>query len=384
MRIGVRLVEADSDRQVWGQSYQRPVGQVLTLQREIAQAVADAVQVELHPDERAGFDRNEDVSPEALDAYLRGWAARTQPGAGGGNRKAVEFFQEAIDRSPNYALAYASMGASYFMQSMGWGQHLTSVEAVTKARRALDKALEINDGLARAHYVGAEIRRSFDYDWHGAEEGFRRALALNPNDATIRVGYGHFLRDMGRFPEATREVTLARHLDPNSPLMRFVTSEMPGADSRISDLQSLLETELAAFHLVHVRLGDAYLSKGLHDEALAALHKTREMSDDNLTLAALGRAYAMTGRPREAHEILDELLERSEQRPVSSDHFARIYAGLGDKDSAVDSLEKAYDERAPGLTHLKFLRVWDPLRSHPRFQALLKKMNFPELSGDQN
>ena len=386
VRIAVRLMEANSDRQVWGQSYQRLVGQVLTLQREIARAVADAVQVELNPSERAGLNRNEAVSSEALDAYLRGWeAVRSQSGSRRGFRKAVELFEEAIEKSPNYALAYSAMGGAHFIQSFGWNQQITSVEAATKARRALTKALEINDSLAAAHSTLAEIRRSLDYDWHGAEEGFRRALALNPNGAMIHASYGHFLRDMGRFNEAMREMTLARRLDPSSPYMRFLTSAATDTDWNITDLQSLLETEeLATFQVVHVKLGEVYLSKGLHDEALSALNKARELSDDNLTLAALGRAYAVTGKTREAREILDELLERSEHRPVSSDHFAMIYVGLGDKDSAVDSLEKAYYEKAPHLTRLKWEQVWDPLRSHPRFQALLKKMNFPELSGEQN
>jgi len=386
VRIGVRLIEAGRERQVWGQNYQRPVGQVLTLQREIARAVADAVQVELNPSERAGLDRNEEVSPEALDAYLRGWEAMKRgPQGGGGFPKAVELFEEAIERSPNYARAYLAMGIAYNAQASAWAQHnLTSVDAATKARWALAKALEIDDRLAGAHKMLAEIRRHLDHDWDGAEEGLRRALALNPNSAHIRIAYGRFLRDMGRFKEATRQMTLARRLDPHSPSTRLVTSATPPADWRISDLESLLETELATFHLVHIRLGEAYLSKGLHDKALAALNKAREMSDDNLSLAALGRAYAITGKTREAHEILDELLQRSQQRPVSSDHFARVYVGLGDKDSAVDSLEKAYDERAPALTSLKWVPFWDPLRSHPRFQALLKKMNFPELSLGQN
>jgi tetratricopeptide (TPR) repeat protein len=335
--------------------------------------------VKLSPAERARLERSEEVSPEAIDAYVRGEEAKTlSEQQGGGLRKAIACFEEAVDRSPNYALAYAQIGCTYFLQSFGWGQSLTSAEAAAKARQALHKALEIDDNLADAHVLLAEIHRSLDYNWHAAEEGFRRGLALNPNDSHARVAYGHFLRDMGRFDDATREMTLARRLDPNSPMMRLLTSPLQDTDRLIPVLQDLLQTDLAAFHVLHVRLGEAYLKKGLHREALDALQRAREKSDDNFTLAILGHAYAVTGKTREARRTLDELIERSKQRPVSSDHFAIIYVGLGEQENAIKALERAYDERAPALGALQWEPLWDPLRTHPGFQALLKKMNFPQ------
>ena len=145
----------------------------------------------------------------------------------------------------------------------------------------------------------------------------------------------------------------------------------------ITKIKSLVENQPDRFD-VHLKLGDVYLGAGMYPEALAAFEKARGISDNNLALASLRRAYAAAGKTREAREILDELLLRSEERRVSSVHFATIYVGLGEPDRALDALEKAYDERAAGLISLKVRQEWDPVRTHPRFQALLKKMNFPE------
>jgi len=204
-----------------------------------------------------------------------------------------------------------------------------------------------------------------------------------PTNWYCHLTYAFFLAEQGRSEEAIREATLARGLDPTSPVTRFYAT-LPylwvfrDFDKHISELQSLLKAGLANYHVVHIRLGEDYLQKGLYDEALAAFHKARDMSDDNLTLASLGYGYGVTGKTRDARDILENLLDRSKKRPVSSDHFARVYVGLGDHDRAIDALYNAYDERAPLLTYLQVEPVWYPLRHHPRFQALLKKMKFPE------
>jgi tetratricopeptide (TPR) repeat protein len=287
----------------------------------------------------------------------------------------MEYFEQAIERDPSYALAYA--GVALACTELAEAGALRPDEAYARAKRAVAKALELDSDLGDAHYLLALLKYLCDFDWTGAEQEFKRALELNPSSADTYDYYGRMLSALERYDEAIAMVKRAQELDPLAhPL------DVASALLRAGRYDEALRAATPAIELDphyargHATLGWAYLKKGMSDEGLAELEKAVALSPGHsIWLGQLGQAYALVGKVGQAREVLRQLEELSRQRYVSPYHMAYVYAGLGEQDSAMDWLERAYVERAGAVYGVKGSFLFTVLRSHPRFTALLKKMN---------
>lgn len=378
LRISAQLVQASTDMHLWAESYERDLRDVLALQSEVAQAIAREVQVKLTPQERAHFAQVHPVNPEAYEAYLKGcyhWNGHSAEGFG----KAVQHFQEAIVKDPTYAAAYTGLADCFSMLGM-WGL-VPPDEGCGKAKALALKALEMEPGLAEAHASLAWATMWYDYDFLVAEREFERSIELNPRDPTAHHFFGFFLVLMGRYEEAYTELQRAIRLDPHSGVIHcslgFVYSFARRYDQAIQQLEKALELDPGVAG-AHGALGYTYLLKSLHEPAIAALRKGVELSQGaSVFLASLGEAYAAAGYRDGAQETLEQLTELSKQHYVMPYPVARVYTALGKKDEALRLLETGYRERAALMVFLKFDPRLDALRPDPRFQDLLRRMNFP-------
>ena len=377
--INVQLIYAPTDRHLWAKSYERDLRDVLTLQREVATAIATEIRAKLTPQEQLHLAHAPPVNQEAYEAYLKGlyYSNRlTQEG----QTKGIEYFQRAIGLDPNYALAYAQLADCYDRLG-GYLGFLSPRDSLPHAKAAAIKALKIDDTLAQAHYSLAETKLEYEWDWSGAEREYKRAIELNPNYAPAHQGYGTYLEALGRFDEAIAERKRAQELDP---LSAFRTADVGYPfywagqyDQAIEHYRRALELD-PNFFWGYLWIGEAYVEKGMHEEAITEIRKAVALSAGNArVLATLGYAYAVSGRRREALEALNELKVRSQQSYVSPYFIALIYAGLGENDRTLDWLEKAYQERHPYLAFLKVEPVFRNLRSDPRFQDLVRRVGLP-------
>jgi serine/threonine protein kinase/Tfp pilus assembly protein PilF len=379
VRITAQLIEAATDRNLWADSYERDLSDVLGLQGEVARAIADQIEIKLTPQEQARLASTRSVDPEAHEAYLKGryrWNKKTEAGF----KKAIEHFQQAVEMDPVYAPAYAGLADSYNM--LAAESILSPKEAYPRAKAAAVKALEIDETLGEAHTSLASIRENSDWDWAGAEREYRRAIELNPGYPTVHEWYASFLRNMGRVDEAVAEIKQAQELDPLSLPIRETFGRIL-ISARLYDQVIDQDRRLAELYSNHAPahrvLGWAYLQKGMYEEAIAEFQMAQRLFGDKPeTVAALGHAYAAVGKRTEALQRLDQLKGMSERGYVPSFYIALLYVALGGEDQAFSWLEKAYDERHPSLVWLKMEPRADPLRPDPRFQDLLRRMNFPE------
>jgi serine/threonine protein kinase/tetratricopeptide (TPR) repeat protein len=381
VRITAQLIHAATDQHLWAESYERDLRDVLSLQSEVARAIAKEIQVKLTPQDQARLVSARAVDPEAYQLYLKGrfyWNKRTESSL----KKSIAHFHQAIDLDPNYTLAYAGIADCYSL--LGWDLFgaLPPKEALPIAKAAANKALEIDDSLAEAHSSLAWTKLVFDWDWSGAENEFNRAIELNPGYAVAHHFYAECLAGMGRYNEALVEIRRAQELDPLSLIINSVVGWIlyfgRQYDQAIAQFQRAIELD-PNFWVAHWTLGRAYEGKEAFAEAVAEIQKAIELSAGSpLSLAALGHAYAVSGKRAEAQKVLDGLNESSEQRYVSPFGIAAIYAGLGEIDQAFQWLENAYQERSGWLIWLRADPVSDPLRSDPRFQDLMRRMNLPQ------
>ncbi|HKZ53061.1 MAG TPA: tetratricopeptide repeat protein, partial [Candidatus Acidoferrales bacterium] len=379
VRITVQLVDARADKHLWAESYQRQLRDVLALQSEVAQAIANEIKVNLTPTEQALVARARPVDPEAHEAYLKGryyWNKRSPEGL----KKGLEYFQEAIEKDPAYPVAYVGLADTYEMLTL-YGV-VPPTEAYPRAKAALAKALELDDTLGEAHASLASLNWD-DWDWRGAEREYRRALEVNPNYPTAHHYYAVYLSASGRYEEAIKEIRRARELDPLSPIIRgaevMILFFARKHDEAIRESHKALEID-RNFGWFHGWRGAAYLEQGMFDSALADFEQHAAVSATSDVLARLGYAYGRVGRRADALKIMRELEQRSKREYVSSFDIALVYIGLGDRTEALAWLERAYQnkEGVMWLTGLKVNPWFDGLRDDPRFQDLLRRMNFPE------
>ncbi|MDA2926372.1 tetratricopeptide repeat protein, partial [Acidobacteria bacterium AH-259-G07] len=365
VRITAQLIHGTTDEHLWAESYQHDLSDILALQSEVARAIAQEIQIKLTPEEQQHLASVQPVNPEAHEAYLRGryyWNKRSREGF----KKGLDYFQQAAEIDPDYALAHAGLADSYIL--LAASNQLRPHEAFPKAREAVTKALAINETLAEAHASLARILSDYDWNWTGAERELKRALELNPGYAMAHTWYGEFLSFMGRHEEAIAEAKKARELDPLSLVINaFVGTALKNArryDEAIEQYNKTLELDpnygYGRRHLIQ-----SYLHKGMFEEAITLL---RERPGS----ALLGCAYAMAGQREEALRIVAELEQVSKERYVSG--MPWLYTALGDKDRAFEWLERAYNRRYRGLISLRVQAMADPLRSDPRFQDLLRRM----------
>ena len=375
VQINIRLIEAKSDRNIWSKSYERDVRDVLSLQSELARAIAREIKIAVTPEETARLASVRPVNPEAYQLTLRGrsfWNKRTEEDL----KKAIEHFEDAIEKDPTYALAHAGLADAYNM--LGSYDFIPSREAFPKAKEAALKALDLDETLAEAYTSLAWVKHHFDWDCFGAETDYNWAIGLNASYATAYHWYGILLRDMGRFDEALVEIERARELNPLSVSINTSLASLfyyaRQYDWAIEQCKKAIGMD-PNFHWVHNVLASAYLQKFSFDEAIAEFIEAVSLSDGNSSYVAdLAFAYAVAGNRNESLKILEELFERSKQGYVSQYAIASIYAALGKNDQAFEFLEKAFKERDRSLLLLKIDPRVDSLRTDPRFTVLLEKV----------
>jgi len=381
IRVHAQLIRAATDEHIWAEEYQREYRSVLDIQEEVARSIADRIEVSLTPTERASLASTHLVRPEAHEDYLKGryyFNQRTQDAL----NRSVAYFQQAIAKDPSYALAYCGLADSYAL--LGFRGGFPSKDALSRAKAAALKAIELDSTLAEPHASLAFIAETHEWDWATAEREYKRALELGPGDARTHNWYAGYLMYVGRFEEGITEAKRARDLDPLSlPVNNALAGRLLVAgrvDEALVQLHETLEMN-PHFAPAHQTLGWAYLNKGKHEQAIQEFQQALQLSgtDDKDIMLDLGFAYAAAGNREEARKILAKLKELHQRGLVPSGSIGILYGALGELNEAFAWLEKAYEERDPELTYLKVPgRRFAPLRHDARFQQLVRRVGLPE------
>ncbi|HYU32256.1 MAG TPA: winged helix-turn-helix domain-containing protein [Thermoanaerobaculia bacterium] len=373
LRIGVQLVSVRDDAPLWATQFDARAADLFALEDKISQELAEELRLRLSRQERDRLTRSATRHPEAYDAYLRGryfWNRRTFEGLS----KGIELFRRAIDLDPDFALAYAGLADCRVLLSLHGA--VAPRDAFPPAIAAAERALELDDSLAEAHTSLAYARFMYERRWEEAERGFRRALEISPGYATAHQWYSFLLAALGRHAEAIAQARQARELDPlslviNSDLgMVLCFARDPAAEEQ---LRRTLELD-PSFAYARFELGVALQQQGRLDEAVAELRLASSMAPDSPVMqAALGQVLARAGRTEEARTILAVLEDRATREPVEASLFAFLWTGLGERERAIDCLEEACREGSRFVAFLATWSIYDPLRDHPRWPALLRR-----------
>ena len=383
VRIHVELIQpAPRERCVWGQTYDRDLRDVLALHSDVAQAVAQAIKVSLTPEEQSRIGKTRPVNPQAYQHYLIANFQLTQftePGF----RNALLHYQRAVEIDPGYAAAYAGQALA-LIELGSWASSLPPSAVSEQARAAALAALERDPLLAEAHVALGQIKQLFEWDWKGAEAEYRRGLQLSPKVTHANLVFGNYLMTLGRFEEAATVASKAAEIDPLSAYARFqigwAFAHLGRDEEAMNEYQRSLELapddasallEIAQFNGERGKFAEAVK----YAERAEALLGT---GGSPAWLARLGCAYAWAERPTDARRILSELLSRSDRQYVPPTCPAGIYARLGEIDTAIKLLEEAYEKHDVIMVWLKVRHHFDPLRGDPRFEELLRRMNFPD------
>jgi serine/threonine-protein kinase len=375
LSVDLELVDTLHSSHMWGRSFLRKRADLVTLQEEIADSVADELQVK--SGEKKSLAKRSTRNSKAMELYLKGryqWNKRTTESL----RKGLDCFKQAIDIDPSYAQAHAGVADSYAM--LVWNLAISSHDGLPRARASALKALEIDNRLAEGHASMAFVKLFYDWDWKAAETEFQRTFKLDASYAMARQWYAMELAALGRYEEAKQTTDHALQLDPLSNSIN-ATSGLVFYFSRQFELslahcRKTIELD-PNFFASHFVCGLALEQMGQHDEALAEFQAAVDLSGRlPLSLAALGHGYAAAGRKTETHRVIDEIRDASKHKYQSSYAVAAIYAGLGQTDQALEWLERACDERATWMIFLKVHPYFDNLHPEPRFQELLKRFQF--------
>jgi tetratricopeptide (TPR) repeat protein len=368
------LVDGHNGSQLWGEQYNRKLTDLVTLQNEIARDVSQKLRARLSSADVQRLAKNSTENAEAYQLYLKGlyvWNKHTQEDL----QKGIEYFNQALEKDPNYARAYFGLSACY---SVLGNNYLPPHEAFPTAKAYAAKALAIDDELAEAHMAMGAIRLYYDWDWAEAEKELKRAQTLDPNNGEAHLLYGDCLEIRGRFDEAKAKRKRALELDPLSPKYSMVagaTSYFAGQYTEaIAQNEKTINLE-SRYLPAYFWLGQAYEQKKMYEQAIATYQKGITQAERHpRVIAALGHAYALAGQRDKAQKALAELREISKQHHIDPYLIAFINVGLGDKEQAFAWLEKAYQERSSILIWLKVEPTFDSLRTDPRFQDLLRRI----------
>jgi TolB-like protein/Tfp pilus assembly protein PilF len=371
VRISAQLIDAKTDRPVWAHEYVRDMTSVLALQGEVAQAIADEIRITMTPQEQARLARSRPIDPEAQDLYLHGILQLDADDCS----SAVDYFQKALAKYPNYAQAHAAMATCY--GRMGESGRMAYNEAFTRQKAEATRAIELDDSLPEGHAELANTAMTLDWDWATASTEFQRALELNPNSAVLHQKYAFYLVRTGHLPEALTEVRRGVDLDPVS-WRSFHNEGFIDYFSRQYDAALALTKQVRGLE-IHppdwsFLLGDLYAEKNLYAESIAEFKKSGDGAD---SLGHLGNAYARAGQIAEAHKMIDRLQDQVRKNGVGRYEIALIYTGLGRKQEAFQWLEEAYQAHDVGLIYLKIDPCLDPLRSDPHFDDLVRRVGLP-------
>jgi TolB-like protein/DNA-binding winged helix-turn-helix (wHTH) protein/Flp pilus assembly protein TadD len=373
VRLTAQLIYAAADAHLWAESYDRDLGDILNLQRELARQVSREIRIAVEPAEDSQLTRSGRVNPKAHDLYLRGrffWNRRTRDDL----FKAADYFREATEVDPNDAQAYAGLADAY-VELVGFGNVLAA-KGLPQAKAAALKAIELNESLAEPHVALAYVS-GVDWDWANARKEFQRAIALNPGSAVALYQYGFFLSLVGKPDEAFPPIEQALDLDPLSPIVLYRAGRVyyhAGHYDRAAELFGRILELNPNDPLGLYGLGLVYEAQGRFDEAVR--HLERQPLQGGFDVAA---AYAAAGDKAHARRTLAEELRRHREQKlyIRPGWVAEVYVSLGEKDEAFRWLERAYRERDVWLALLKVWPRFDPLRSEPRFEDLVRRMNFP-------
>jgi DNA-binding winged helix-turn-helix (wHTH) protein/tetratricopeptide (TPR) repeat protein len=378
VRISAQLIEAPTDHHLWAASYERDLRNVLSMQEEVTRAIVSEVRVKLTAQEQERLANMHAINPDSFQLYLKGryYWYKLNPEA---LQKATAYYQQALDKDPAYAPAYAGLADAYNL--LAFFTVFPPREVMPKAKAAALKALELDDTLAEAHVSLGWAGFTYDLDWPAAGKHLERAIVLNPAYPLAHSYYSLYLGALGRPEEGLTEAKRALDLDPVSPAINhYVVVQLYLArrfDEAIEQCRKTLELD-PSFTPAHWTLGQVYAAKGMYREALAEYEKFATLSGGSPGSTALvGYAHARLGQRSYAFRVLDQLRAASRQRYVPALSFAIVYVGLGEKEQAFLWLEKAYDERTNALAYLKVQATWDPLRSDPRFADLVRRIGLP-------
>jgi len=384
VRITAQLVQTKDQTHIWAKSYDRNLRDILTLQNEVASAIAAEIQVSLTPEASARLASIPPRDPEAYESYLEGryfWNRRTEAGY----VKAIDYFQQAIARDPKYAQAYAGLADAYALLGSLPSAEMSRGEAMAKAKAAALTALQLDETLAEAHTSLAFVRMHYDWDWPGSQTEFKRALELNPNYATAHEWYAFWFAAQGRTDQALEQLEFAQKADPLSLIIRTDTSEILGYARRYDkserEAKGALELD-PTFTLAYISLADAHLEEKDYRAAIADIQKGLATSDRNSwLLAKLGIAYAFAGDRNQSEEILQGLLKDVKNRGDLAFNIAQIYAVLGENDQAFVWLEKAYQYREGALILLNYCIEFEGVHQDPRYADLTRRLGLPGVAG---
>ena len=375
VRITAQLIQASADKHLWAQSYEGDVHQTLALQRQVARAIAEEIQIELTSHERDVLKSVKTVNPDAYEAYLKGrffWNKRTADGM----KEAISYFSQAIEKDPNYAPAYAGLTDSYALAGDWKYGVLAPKDAYPKAKAAALKAVVLDGTLGEAHISLALCLDNFDWDFSYAGKEFTRGIELSPSYATGHDWYGWHLASLGRNGEALAQVEKAENLDPLSLIISSDLAEEFLIDHRYDEAATQTQKTINMdrfFAPAHYVLGATFVQKHKYDEAIAELQKATQLSEGSTAFNAnLAYAYAVSGRRNEAVKILADLKNQSQHGFSNAPEIALVYVGMNDKDQAMTWLNKAFDERFSPWVLMR--PAFDPLRSDPRFQDLMRRI----------
>ena len=373
VRIVAQLIDAETDQHLWAETYDRQLTDIFVIQTDVALQIATALKAELSVDEQARIRKEPTSDLRAYQLYLQGRHSLVRYTTAG-LQQAITYFERAIGRDPEYALPHASVAMAYV--EMGEGGAMTPDLAHRQADEAASAALALDPALAEAHCAKAYLAMWY-FDWVTAEAGFKRALELSPSNAVTYDLYGRLCSALGRHEEAIAMQRRARELDPLAHPLDVATALIRAGryDEATHEAARAVEDD-PDLDRAHATLAWAHMRRGLVSEGLAGLEKAVSMSPGNTQwLAQLGLAYAITGQTAKARDLLRQLEDRSQHIYVSPYHLSFVYTGLGEHERALDLIERAVAERAGAVYGLKGSFLLEPLRAHPRFIALLARMN---------
>ncbi|MDQ4122174.1 MAG: protein kinase [Acidobacteriota bacterium] len=379
--LNLELVDGTTENVIWSEQYNRRQFDLVLLQSEIARDVSNKLRTKLSGAEQNQIAKNYTTNSEAYQLYLKGRFFLNN-GTRDGQKKGIEYFRQAINLDPNFALGYAGIADGYTLLGATFDASLPPREAMPNARTAAQKALEIDPSLSEAHTSLAWIKYRFDWDWRGAEDDFKQAIALNPNNAQAHHWYADYLTAMRRFDEALAEIRRARELDPFSLLINWNVGRIlyfaRRYDEALNELRRTLEMD-QNFARTHVYLQSVYLKKGMNDEAFAELLKVEALSGTSAErITELKNAYASGGWKSVWQKKVEFALEDAKSRYVTSLSMAFLYTKTGDRNRALEWLSRAYEEREGSLVNLNADPYWDELRADLRFQDLLRRIGLPQ------
>jgi TolB-like protein/DNA-binding winged helix-turn-helix (wHTH) protein/Tfp pilus assembly protein PilF len=378
VRITAQLIRVNDQSHLWAQDYDRSLKDVLTVQDDVAASVAREIQLRLTPQQLSAIAHTRAVDPQGLEEYLKGryfWNKRTEDGF----RKAIEHFDAAIARDPNYAEAYAGLADSYVLLG-GYGL-MPQNEAMPKGKAADLKALSIDDRLADAYTSLGLISEQYDWNWPEAERSFKRAIELNPNYSVAHHYYGDaYLPLVRRDDAAIAELRIAHELDPLSLIIQVDLAKrlyyVGKRDESLEEFKKVLEVD-PSFVQAHLDLAECYATGASYSQAIAEIEKIQPLDSHPEAYAWRGYLYGVTGHRDEAMRVMDDLQRSSQRRNIDPGHIALIYTALGEKDLALLWLGKVVDERSPYVLGLQSWSIFAPLRSDPRFSALVRRVGLP-------